>query len=158
MRVNSSAWLYTEDTLRKLRESIYFSGIPTKYQSMIRNMIKLLALHDIYYEPSPEESEHCFGTWINTERKTAEAQRRQEDMRRGRNIRPRPAHQVDWRTRRQYQRDDMLRRMTAPPDEPIEPPPMTTSHTAYTVADHDNTYRFVDATEPIGWGLSNANS
>ena len=48
MRTNSQAWLYSEESLRTLRNNIHFAPIAGKYKMLIRNMIKLLALHDIH--------------------------------------------------------------------------------------------------------------
>ena len=73
MRVNSSAWLYSDHELRAIRESIHFAPIGWRYKKMIRNMIKLLALHDVYAET--EEGKH-YGEHINTVRKTKAARER----------------------------------------------------------------------------------
>ena len=58
MRCNSRAWLYSEKHLRQLRSNIHFAPISGQYKRLIRNMIKLLALHDIVDEGH--------GTFINT--------------------------------------------------------------------------------------------
>jgi hypothetical protein len=49
--------------------------MPYRYKSILRNMIKLLALHDIY---STDDT----GEFINTERKTKAARERVERLRR----------------------------------------------------------------------------
>lgn len=71
MRVNSKAWLYSEESLRRMRNGVYFAPIAYKYKYQIRNMIKLLAMHGIH---SCEEG----GEWVNTKRKTKAARERVE--------------------------------------------------------------------------------
>ena len=66
MQVKSPAYLYSERELKIMREGIHFAPISKKYKYLIRNMIKLLALHDIY---TTEER----GNYINKKRKTKAA-------------------------------------------------------------------------------------
>lgn len=79
MKVKSPAYLYSEDSLQRLRNNIYFAPINSKYKHMIRNMIKLLALHGIYYEaPSDAPAHEKHGVMINTERTPRTMKRREK--------------------------------------------------------------------------------
>ena len=84
MQVKSPAILYTDTYLRQLREKIHFARIPKQYKFMIRNMIKLLALHGIYKEVDKNDPDwrQLVGDYINEKRKTKGAL--SESTRRGR--------------------------------------------------------------------------
>ena len=77
MQVKSPAYLYSEKELQKMREGVHFAPISKKYKHMIRNMIKLLALHDIY-------TTEDMGNYINKRRKTKAAREKPRWERTGR--------------------------------------------------------------------------
>lgn len=72
MQVKSPAILYTDVYLRQIREKVHWARIPSQYKFMIRNMIKLLALHGIYKEANKDDPDwrQLVGDYINEKRKT----------------------------------------------------------------------------------------